>query len=55
MPSLAKASENKPSDSPVETPLNQLLTIVEHKIRNLEKRKVSVMADRAFWIRVSFK
>uniref|UniRef100_A0A336MBB7 CSON008838 protein n=1 Tax=Culicoides sonorensis TaxID=179676 RepID=A0A336MBB7_CULSO len=45
MPSLAnnsKATENKQSDSTSETPLNQLLTIVEHKIRNLEKRKTKL-------------
>ncbi|XP_063708130.1 caprin homolog [Culicoides brevitarsis] len=45
MPSLAnnsKATENKASDGPAETPFNQMLTIVEHKIRNLEKRKTKL-------------
>lgn len=44
MPSLANSkqqTENKPNDLAPETPVNSIITIIEHKIRNLEKRKVS--------------
>lgn len=31
----------KPAETGNESPLNTIVTIIEHKIRNLEKRKVS--------------
>ena len=34
----------KPAEPGNETPLNSIVTIIEHKIRNLEKRKVSFMS-----------
>lgn len=42
MPSAANAKSEKPASSEdKDTPIRQIMTIIEHKIRNLEKRKVS--------------
>lgn len=43
MPSAANAKSEKPASSEAadNSPIRQIMTIIEHKIRNLEKRKVS--------------
>lgn len=43
MPSAANAKSEKPASSEAvdNSPIRQIITVIEHKIRNLEKRKVS--------------
>ncbi|XP_045492281.1 caprin-1 [Colias croceus] len=48
MPSAANAKSEKPASSEAadNTPIKQILTIIEHKIRNLEKRKSKLTSYR---------
>lgn len=45
MPSAANAKSEKPASSEAmdNSPIRQIMTIIEHKIRNLEKRKVRTL------------
>ncbi|XP_028039160.1 caprin homolog isoform X2 [Bombyx mandarina] len=47
MPSAANAKSEKPASSEdKDTPIRQIMTIIEHKIRNLEKRKSKLTSYR---------
>ncbi|CAH0721627.1 unnamed protein product, partial [Brenthis ino] len=48
MPSAANAKSEKPASSEAadNTPIRQIMTIIEHKIRNLEKRKSKLTSYR---------
>lgn len=48
MPSAANAKSEKPasSESSENTPVRQIMTVIEHKIRNLEKRKSKLTSYR---------